>query len=104
MRALITLTLLTSLVVPTWAASTWTSVIIRVQQSLVKVSAESGVENSFCTAFSINRSKRLYLTALHCLGNTTKIEGENVKTIFVDLNTDLAVIEGPSPKQHLPAS
>ncbi len=60
--------------------------------SIVPINESDG--RHFCTAWSINESRKLWATAAHCIGEDMNILGSVVVPTFVDAGLDLAVLHG----------
>lgn len=66
--------------------------------SIQPLTTESGM--SFCTAFSINRVQRLYLTAAHCVDEDTPgqytphLFSQRISIVKFDRHLDLAILRG----------
>ena len=62
-------------------------------QSVAPIDDSQG--HQFCTAWSVNRVRGLWVTAAHCLGNEGRIQGVVITPVMVDLMLDIAVVTGP---------
>ncbi len=92
MKTLLSILALLATFIPTvWAANGMPSV--------VPINKEGG--KHFCTAWSINETRKLWVTAAHCIKNEDGEEmpvpyilGSVVTTVYLDAKLDLAVVHG----------
>lgn len=83
---------------PSLHAADWSSVAIKVRPSLAYLAIfdENGMPAGSCTAFSINDEKDYFLTAAHCnMGGYLAVDGYNAYPIYVDLASDLMIVNAP---------
>jgi S1-C subfamily serine protease len=82
--------------VPTSAQTDWVLVANRVGQSLVRLDgiAPDG-SRWICSAFSINKSKRFFLTAAHCFAPVMGVGPHQAQAIYFNDRLDLMVVWVP---------
>jgi S1-C subfamily serine protease len=85
-------------------ATDWRSAA-SVRKSIVQLElhSDAGMEGS-CTAFSIHRARRYYMTAAHCIGPVfTMMDGHMVTVLYLNEGLDLAVIQADDASPLRPA-
>lgn len=107
-RLLVASALALLLFFPSIEAADWSSVVTRLDKSVVPIQC-SGHQINICTAFSINERERLYMTALHCVhfpegsgleSEEPWIDGSPVEIVFVAEDKDVAIVR--AVKRRLP--
>ncbi len=89
---------------PLGAVSKWTAVSNQLEDSIYYLEVLAGTEvQGSCTAFMIDNSKHLVLTAAHCDGEKMLVDGTATYRVFKDERKDLMVlrasgVEGPNIK------
>lgn len=92
-RVLIALLAALFVLVPTNAASKWTSVAEKLQKSIVYVEIVAGTElQGSCTGFVIDTQKKYVLTAAHCDGEKVLADGTPTYKVFKDERKDLMIV------------
>jgi S1-C subfamily serine protease len=101
-RTIATLLLALFLAAPRLAATDWSDVIKRVEQSVLwlNIDGEGG-----CTAFIINQEKHYLMTAAHCYADKGVLWADSVPTtvIALDLKKDMMVLEAKNIDPSRPA-
>lgn len=91
------------------ANASWTATTARIAQSTVPLACSLHGRNG-CTAFSINETKRYYLTAHHCVvpflsdegePEVPVLDGQPLTIVFTNLALDLAIVVGPVARPAL---
>ncbi len=89
-------------IAPLVGASKWTAVSDKLDESIYFLEVLQGTEVAgSCTAFMIDNSKKLVLTAAHCDGEKILVDGTATYRVFKDERKDLMVlrasgVEGPN--------
>ena len=68
----------------------WPSVAEKALQSVVSLESNGRLQ---CTAFSINESRRLFMTAAHCNGENLTLGGEIAWSVYFNEAEDIMVLQ-----------
>jgi S1-C subfamily serine protease len=92
-RILMTLLFAFSLLVSTFAASTWTSAVEKLEGAVafVEIIDTAGERVGSCTGFGINTAKHYVQTAAHCDGAKILVDGTTAYKVYKDERKDLMV-------------
>lgn len=74
------------------------NIMLKAQGAIVKLDITNGLTSGYCTAFSIDGKKEIFLTAAHCLGPTITVGGDTdnpAQVLAVSSIVDTAVIKIP---------
>lgn len=79
-------------------ATAWRHVAKTTLASITRITVKDGS----CTAFSIDDTRQLYLTAAHCYGPELRLDGEPAGVMFLDDASDLMVLLAPHAMTRAP--
>lgn len=91
MRSLLVGLVLLGSVVPAWA-NEWTAALEKLKQSVVALTMKDG---GWCTAWVVDGTKNLVITAYHCKGEEMMVDGMPAFLVKQDVKRDLLVLRVP---------
>jgi S1-C subfamily serine protease len=93
MRTLLALVLGGSVLVPLHAANEWTTVVEKLEQSIVTVTGKAG---GWCSAFVISEADDRVMTAFHCKSELMYVDGIPATLVRQDPKRDVMVLHVPN--------